>query len=107
MAGYAEHAARMDAEVDERLGDDILYKIRGTGAFVAVKAFIYFDEPLEGPAARDSSKGKAVLKIAKSFCRPHLDDRLTSPLLEGGEWRPVGKDNATAGRYWVTDLQPV
>lgn len=107
MAGYAVHAARMDAEVDERLGDDVELKTRGVAVFTTIKAFLYFDEPEESPAPRDSSKGKATLKISKAHGRPHLDWRIKSPLLGGSEWRPIGKDVATAGRYWVTDLQPV
>lgn len=109
MAGYAEHAARMDAEVDERLGDDILYKRPEDPEFVALKAFIFFDEPAEDRniGARDSVKGKATLKIAKSLRRPHLDHRIKSSLLGAGEWRPIGKDNANGGRYWITDLQAV
>lgn len=107
MAGYAEHAARMDAEVDERLGDDIQYKRPGDPAFVDLKAFLFFDEPDEGTGARDSAKGKATLKIAKAVRKPHMDDRVKSPLLGDRVWRPIGRDPATAGRYWVTDLQPV
>lgn len=102
MADFATLAARMDAQVDARLGDIVFYKRDADPDFVELKAFLIPDAPL-GDAAKTSWR----LKIAKAL-RPALskNDRLHSPLLEG-IYRPIGGDFDTDGRYWITPIQKV
>lgn len=95
----------MDAAVDDRLGDDILYKRPIDPAPVARKAFLFFEIAAEGPGPRDSSRGRIWMKISKVVLKPALADRLTSPLLDR-EVRPVGPVTGDS-RYWFVDLQAV
>jgi hypothetical protein len=102
----------MDAQVDARLGDSILYKLAGQPASVEKKAFLLFDEAPEGFVTRDQAKQIVRLKIRMDQLprRPSINDRIsTDPAKPGpqlkGEYRPLGPDPIVAGRYWLVDLQ--
>lgn len=114
MADFASLAEKMDAQVDARLGDSILYKRAGLDAdFVPHKAFLIFGEQIEGGynPARSRGTGAVCLKVARSIVpRPSMNDRVkTDPALPGpqldGIYRPLGSDPVVDGRYWIVDLQ--
>lgn len=105
---FADHAAAMDAEVDERLGDSLSYKRPADPAYVAKKGFITFEEPPEGWGPLDSAKGRTYLKISKAQLptEPSKADRITSPKLTG-TWRPLNVQPSVGGRAWLAEIQKV
>jgi hypothetical protein len=107
VADYATLAAKMDAQVDNRLGDSISYKREEDADYLTVKAFLVFDAADSvGYAPRDPVRQIVRLKIAKSVRTPKMSDRIRSPLLDG-TYRPINGTPLTAGRYWLADLQKV
>lgn len=110
MADFATLAKAMDAKVDDRLGDSILYKRPADADFLPLKAFLIFEEPMEGGyGSRDSAQGRVRLKVERDKVpAPSKSDRLQCPALLGAAiYRPIGNDPVTAGRYWLVDLQKV
>jgi hypothetical protein len=99
----------MDVEVDNRLGDLILYQRPEDPQPVEWRAFLVFEEPAEGYQTRDVAKGIVRLRIRKQLFgegKPSMNDRLTSPRLDG-TYRPMAPEPTSAGRYWLVDLQTV
>lgn len=103
---FASLAARMDAQVDARLGDSISYRRPTDPQPVDMKAFLIFGEPGDGGwTGRDQAKGIVRMKISRALVPdPSKHDRITSPLLDG-TYRPLGGDPVVEGRYWLVDLQ--
>lgn len=106
--GFADLAARMDALVDDRLGDDILYSQAGA-PFVAMKAFVgnaEGDQDLYGVKEIDSLPKRKRLKISRALIgRPSGQDRIKGDMLGETVYRPSQQRPETAGRYWIIDLE--
>lgn len=99
----------MDVEVDARLGDRIFYQRPTDAEPLDWRAFLIFEEPAEGFQTRDVAKGIIRLRIRKQLFgdgQPSMNDRLTSPRLDG-TYRPMAPEPTSAGRYWLVDLQKV
>lgn len=112
MAEFADHAERLSAEADNRLGDLILYAIDGGdgGAYVSMKARVFAAEPSRGWNKADEMQGGWRLRVAKVLVPlPSKDDRLQceAVLGAGTVWRPIATDPISDGRYWLVDLQKV
>lgn len=108
---YAEKAALMDAEVDDRLGDSIFYSFTGAH-YVELKGFVIeVDQGDEyGGVALDPQvrRRRVKLSVAKLGGRkPQQSDRIKAEMLGEGVYRPSVGKVATAGRYWLFDVVKV
>ena len=106
---YAAFAARMDAEVDTRLGDPISYSIAG-GPFVMIQGFVTDADPGEDYSASsiDPLPRRKRVKIARAVvAKPDKVDRLTADLLGPGVFRPRNGKPRIDGRYFIFDVERV
>lgn len=114
---YGAAAARMDAEVDERLGDSIFYQQAGEPLpEEPIKAFLIFpnqgDE--EGGVYDELAARRPRLKVARAkIPNVTMNDRIwggdpeTEAMLDGVRWKPTSKKPQVAGRYHIFDMQKV
>lgn len=106
---YAALAARMDAEVDTRLGDSISYSINGA-PYASIQGFITDADPGQDLAATglDPLPKRKRVKVARTVIeRPSTADRLQADLLGPGVFRPRTSKPRVDGRYWIFDVERV
>lgn len=114
---FAAAAARMDAEVDARLGDSIFYQQGGEPLpDEPIKAFLIFPNQGddEGAAYDELAARRPRLKVARAQIptvtmndRIWGGDELTAAQLDNVKWRPTSKKPQVGGRYVIFDLQKV
>lgn len=109
MVDFAVHAARLSAEVDNRLGDLIQYAAGAGAAFVEMKGRVFVADASTGLDPIDEAENRWRLRIAKGKVpAPSKADRIKcSTILGNVTYRPVAKDPISDGRYWLVDLQKV
>ena len=100
-------AARMDAVVDDTVGDRILYAVDGQ-TFTAVPGFVLDD--VEGEASYDSMDDdfdvRKRVKIRQSLIgEVSLLHRLRHPRLGPDDFRPTNSVPQSEGRYWLFEVQ--
>jgi hypothetical protein len=104
---YAALAARMDAEVDTRLGDSISYSQRGA-PFRPIKGFVTDADPGQDLSAAgiDPLPRRKRVKVAiASVAEISTQDRLQADLLGPGIFRPRVSKPRVDGRYWLFDVE--
>jgi hypothetical protein len=102
---YEDWAAKMDAAVDQHLGDTVEVSIAG-GAFVPRKAFVLEENGVIGLDPIDNLAQKQRIKIDKSIVPDPGDTvRFRGAKLGADTWMPCGDVPETAGRYWLLEIQ--
>jgi len=103
---WAQNAAKMDAIVDEKLGDDVEWSSDGI-QFTPAKAFVVPQVEVLGLEAIDSPLGSRYrLKIAKSIIPEILDNyRFRASKLGAGMFKNASDTPDEDDRYWIFDLQ--
>lgn len=100
----------MDAQVDDGLGDSIIYKIAGEIVETAPTAFLieisddgaYFGEA-GGIQAGEVRWRMKIRKLALPE-RPSMRHEVTAAKLDG-RYRPAANNPIDGGDYWIVDLQ--
>lgn len=108
MSNWDDHAALMDATVDDRLGDTIEYAANGVN-FVDMKGYVQFTDAVSGLDATDEIfDSRPRVKIAKAVL-PYPDPahRLKSTKLGAATYRPGGSVPQEQGRYWLFDVERI
>lgn len=108
---YHAAAMKMDAGVDNHLGDSIEYSTTGGGVFETIKGFII---PVDDDADYGNRKIEAGprrwrAKISRSLVSsPDPSHRLKcDQVLGDGVYRPSNRSPSVQGRYYVFDLLKV
>lgn len=110
MRSFAAAVARLDAEVDNHLGDFLFYDVGGILSAEPVRGT--FSDPADLQiigldAALDQVGSRRRLEInANIVSQPAKIDRIRSdhPLVAGSTWKPLGWLRTRSGRYWLIDL---
>lgn len=113
MRSFAAAVARLDAEVDNHLGDFLFYDVNGILSAAPVRGT--FSDPgdlqiLGLDAALDQVGTRRRLEInATIVAQPTNRDRIRSehPLVAGAVWKPTAYRRTRNGRYWLIDLSKV
>ena len=107
--GYADKAARMDAEVDIHLGDSISYSIGGAPA-VTILGFVIDAHPDSdmGLTAHDGFPLRKRVKVNRADVpSPTRADRIVADRLGDGVFRPRTPKPEVAGRYYIFEVERV
>jgi hypothetical protein len=113
VVDFSDHADRLSAEADNRLGDLIQYAIGTGGDFVDMRGRIFANEETITPRSfnrMDEVQSGWRLRIAAALVpNPSKDDRLKCARIFGEDvaYRPVPAVPIRDGRYWLVDLQKV
>lgn len=106
---WADHAARLDTEADDRLGDTISYADDGS-TFVDTPGFLIFfgDDPEGSPNAIDPTQQGWRVKIRRDLVpKPHNAVRLRHSRLGGATFKPTNSQPSVQGRYWLFEIKAV
>jgi hypothetical protein len=97
---------KVDAIVDDRVGDRISYSIGGAPATMLPGFVITVNAP-RNLEDFDEILGTAKrVKIAKRLVpKPNLEVRVEHPKLGAGKFRPIGDEPDEDDRYWLFDVQ--
>lgn len=114
MTLYEAKKPTMDARVDDYLGDSISYIPAGAtvplgGASGTITGFLMLHGDEGGMDGVDPATQRWYAKIHKDKLptRPSRADRLTGPKLNNRPYQPAASTPASAGDYWLFDIQKV
>lgn len=111
MSIWDQAAAKMDAKVDELLGDTVSFSSDGGQTFADVQAFVIDDTdpaPAFGGDFDETATVSKRIKIAVTILggRPSkAAHRFRHSRLGAGTWRPLGAEPRSEGRYWVFGVE--
>lgn len=100
-------ADRMDALVDDKLGDALSYSQGGAPA-ATVMGFVLDYDAVDGVPSLDTLGKRMRIKVNKTLV-PVIsrNDRIAHWKLGASTWRPEVDKIETQGRYWLFDIQKV
>jgi hypothetical protein len=110
-------SARMDADVDDGVGDRILYSTDGSDPVAVLPGFVLFDSETGEGLTRSSfglqldetlgSRNRIKIRADLIGGAPQRNHRIRHPKLGNFLWQPAGSDPETQGRYVIFDIQKV
>jgi hypothetical protein len=105
-SGWDALIGRVDAIIDDKVGDRISYSIGGAPASI-LPGFIITSTAPRNQSDFDENLGTVRrVKIAKRLVpKPNLTVRVSHPRLGEGQFRPIGDEPEEDDRYWLFDIQ--
>lgn len=111
MADWSELSARLDATVDDTLGDTIQLSLNSGATYTPVKGFVGPFVAGIGIGAMDEPLGsRNRVKLDRSLFGgglPGRNVRVQHALLGAGTYRPASGEPEEQGRYVLFDVQKV
>lgn len=109
---WSDLSAKMDATVDEQLGDDIRFSANAGGSWSMVKGFVLPSSMTNGLIGMDEPLGsRPRVKLPRTlFGDAGLPDgnvRVQHAMLGPGTYRSAGGEPEEQGRYILFDVQKV
>lgn len=107
---FEDLATKMDAQVDIRLGDSIMYSRDGGGSYARVMGWV-IDADLgsdDAPVGLDMMARRKRVKLAiTTVAAPDRNHRIQAAKLGPGVFRPLNNKLRVAGRYNIFDVEKV
>lgn len=106
MSIYTKYLPQMNSIVDEVLGDDIFYAAAGTDEFLPVRGFFLLEDRDGYVPDVDELSVAEQVKVAKADVpEVRRGDRIKRSLTSETTYQPYGDKTASAGDYWVFNIQ--